>query len=272
MPPPNPQVALYSQNTFDVANPDQQQLAAMTAAATDLNQSGFGTIILGQFHIHDDGTIYYNNSPFDTTTKALQAFIPAIRKGGIKVFLTFGASQDDFDHIASNLQTFKQTIDQFISQTKIDGLDWDYEGPNYASADADLLVDLTSWANSLGLEVTAAPYYTPEINFWTGLLKRTNTGGSNGFSWWNLQVYSGMCDYPSWVGYLKGLVPNPQVFLVPGYSVAFGSTPPDVQSDLSTLKKSYSGLNGGFIWQYEDMGKNGFTAAQFAAAISAGIS
>jgi len=116
--------------------------------------------------------------------------------------------------------------------------------------------------------VTAAPYQDQQ--FWTNVLKQTNTGGSAGFSWWNLQLYGG-ANYGQWVNYLKGLVPNPQAFLVPGFKVQTGVTPSTVQGNLSQLESSYPGLDGGFIWQYENIIKAGNTAAQYATAIAAGL-
>jgi hypothetical protein len=54
-------ISLYSQDTFDVENPNQQQIDAMVASASNINNSGFGTVLLGQWHVHADGSIYYND-------------------------------------------------------------------------------------------------------------------------------------------------------------------------------------------------------------------
>jgi hypothetical protein len=64
--------------------------------------------------------------------------------------------------------------------------------------------------------VTAAPY--TDSTFWNEVLKKTNPSGSTGFAWWNLQLYGG-ASYLDLVRDLKGLVPNPATFLIPGYSV-----------------------------------------------------
>jgi hypothetical protein len=261
-------ITLYSQGTFSTANPNQQQIDAMVAAAQNINGSGFGTVLLGQWHVHADGSIYYNDSPLDSVIQALKVIPTALKLGGSvkKVLLSFGPFGSDFQHIKDNLSSFQKTMAGVQAQTDIDGFDWDLE-QNYEEF-TDLIVELTRWANGLGLMVTAAPYQNN--TFWTDVLKKTNTGGSAGFSWWNLQLYGGAY-YPDWVTYLDGLVPNPQSFLVPGYSVSMGSSPTDVQNDLSQLQSSYSSLDGGFIWQYEDIIKNGYTAAQYASAISTGL-
>lgn len=263
-------IALYSQNTFDVANPTQQQIDAMVAAGQDINSSGFGTVLLGQWHVHPDGSLYYNKSALDSVIQALKVIPTALKLGGSvkKVLLSFGPFGADFKGIKDNLALFKKTVAGIQAMTDIDGLDWDLE-QDYDQY-SDLLVDLTNWANGLGMMVTAAPYDAQYLSFWTGVLKQTNTGGSAGFSWWNLQLYGG-ADYGQWVKALEGLVPNPQEFLVPGYSVSQGSSPADVEANLSQLQSNYSSLDGGFIWQYEDINKAGYTASQYAAEIAAGL-
>ncbi len=261
-------ISLYSQDTFDAENPNQQQIDAMVAAASSINSSGFGTVLLGQWHVHSDGSIYYNNAPLDTVIQGLKVIPTALKLGGSvkKVLLSFGPYGSDFQGIQSNLALFKKTIAGVQAMTDIDGLDWDLE-QNYEQF-TGLLVDLTKWANSLDMMVTAAPFQDQQ--FWTKVLKQTNTGGSAGFSWWNLQLYGG-ADYGQWVGYLKDLVPDRQAFLVPGFKVLAGATPSVVQSSLSQLEDSCPGLDGGFIWQYENIIDGGYTAAQYATAIAAGL-
>lgn len=270
MPADPMKIALYSQNTFDVANPNQQQIDAMVEAAEDINSSGFGTVLLGQWHVHSDGTLYYNNSTLDSVLLTLKVIPTALKLGGSvkKVLLSFGPFGADFKGIKDNLALFKKTVAGIQAMTAIDGLDWDLE-QDYDQY-GDLLVELTKWANGLGMMVTAAPYDSQYLPFWTGVLKQTNTGGSAGFSWWNLQLYGG-ADYGQWVTALNGLVPNPEAFLVPGYSVSQGSSPADVQASLSQFQSSYSSLDGGFIWQYEDIIKANYNAARYAAAIAAGL-
>lgn len=268
MPADVTKTVLYSQDTFDVANPTPSQIDTMVAAAADINSSGFGTVILGQWHVHPDGAIYYNNSPLDSVIQALKVIPTALKNGGSvqKVLLTFGPFASDFQGIMNNLEQFQTTMAGVQAETDIDGLDWDLE-QDYDQYET-LLAELTQWANGLGMMVTAAPYQ--DHRFWTDLLKQTNTGGSAGFSWWNLQLYGG-ADYPDWVEYLQQLVPGPEAFLVPGYSVSQGTTPADVQSYLGQLQASSPALDGGFIWQYEDMATQGYTAEQYATAIATGL-
>ena len=268
MPADPEKIVLYSQNTFDVANPNNQQIDAMVAAAGDIANSGFGTVILGQWHVHMDGTIYYNNSPLDSVIQTLKVIPTVLTQGTVEnVLIDFGPFGSDFAGIQKNLAQFKKTMAGVQAVTGISGFDWDLE-EDYG-AYTDLLVDLTEWANGLGMMVTAAPY--TDNAFWTNVLQQTNPpGGNAGFAWWNLQLYGG-ADYPSWVTYLDGLVPNPQSFLVPGWSVEFGASPSDVTSSLSQLQTSYPSLDGGFIWKYEAIANAGYTTAQYAQAIASGL-
>jgi len=268
--PADPQkIALYLQGTFDIQDPSPQQIEGMVAAASDINGSGFGTAILGQWHVHSGGGIFYNDSPLDTVIQALKVIPTALKTGGSvrKVLLSFGPFANDFQGIQDNLAQFKQTMAAVVASTDIDGFDWDLEG-GYDKF-ADLLVDLTKWANGLGMTVTAAPY--TESSFWTGVLRQTNTGGSAGFSWWNLQLYGGAY-YPDWVKYLDGLVPTPEAFLVPGYNIGNGGmSPGELQGLLSGLASSFPSLDGGFIWRYEDIAPSRYTTAQYAGAIASAL-
>jgi hypothetical protein len=259
-------VAVYCQGTFSYPNPTQQQIDEMVAAAADLASSGFGTVILGQWHVHEDGTIYYNDSELNTVINTLQVIPTALKQGGVqKVLITFGPFGSDFEGIQNNLESFKQTMAGVVAMTDVDGFDWDLE-QDYDQY-SDLLVDLTQWANGLGLTVTAAPYQYQ--SFWNGVLQQTNTGGNAGFAWWNLQLYGG-ADYPSWVQGLGTLVPDPQSFLTVGYNIAY-TNPPSLQSQIAAQQSSAPGLNGGFIWRYEDIAGSGYATAQFAQAITNGL-
>lgn len=258
-------IALYCQGTFDIANPTPSQMAQMEADATTLANSGFGTILLGQWHVHSNGDIYYNNSILSSVMDNLQK-IPAILKstGQVKkVLISFGPFGSDFQDIQNNLASFESQMSNVIAISGCDGFDWDLEQD--FSTLPDILVTLTDWANGISDAVTAAPYNTQ--SYWEGILPRVTPPG---FAWWNLQLYGG-ASYSAWVGYLNGLVPDPQSFLVPGYSVVYGATPSQIQSDLAGLKRSFPNLDGGFIWKYEAIKTSSYTVQQYATAIANGL-
>lgn len=264
-------LVLYSQNTFDVGDPDEQEAGVEIAAADNINTSGFGAINLGQWHVQSDGTLHYNDTPLEEVIVPLQVIVTSLTIGGgvgrglRNAFISFGPFGTDFSNMATNWDFFTQQVSELQLRTAINGIDLDLEA-DY-DANFDVVVKLTDWANSKGLIVTAAPYDDSKIDFWINVLKATNYG----HQWWNLQLYGG-ATYSSWLDALnKTTVPDPQSFLVPGFAVHLGATPSNVQSALQSMLAQYPNLDGGFIWQYEDINKNDFTASQFAAAIATGL-
>jgi hypothetical protein len=270
-------VALYCQGTFDYANPTNQQIDEMVAAAADINASGFGTVILGQWHVHEDGSIYYNDSPLDSVIQQLKVIPTALTLGGSvqRVTLDFGPFYQDYDHIAANLDTFKQTMAGVIAQTAINGFDWDLEDPPLGYDHYhDLLVDLTQWANSLVNTVpnlvTAPPYQFGSEPFWNGVINVTNANDAPGMAWWNLQTYGG-ADYASWVAGFTNQLPqlDAQSYIVPGYNIgnSWTATPQQVGAAIQQLYAKSPQLDGGFIWRYEDIANSGYTTSDYANAI-----
>lgn len=266
-------IAVYVENTFDIANPTQQQLQAMHDAAVDLGTSGFGTVILAFLHVHSDGTLYYNNTPLDQTLSFLPSIVAAIKAPGIvsRVLFSIGPQEGDYKDIQANLPAFQQSFSSLVQQVGLDGVDFDMEVN--LTAYQSLLVELVRWAtSSLGIIVTAAPFN--DEDFWFDVLQQTSlpSSGMSLFAWWNLQIYGG-ADYASWEQALSNahLLTDPESFLVPGYSVQYGATPGSVQSTLHNLEASYPLLAGSFIWNYELIKQYGYTASEFASAIQAGL-
>lgn len=257
-------VALYCQGTFDVADPTPAQLEQMKGAAADIGRSGFGTVLLGQWHVHEDGGIYYNDSPLESVIATLQVIPAILREQGTvrNVLFSFGPFGSDFQHIQQHYEQFTATMGQVRTTSGVQGYDWDLE-EDYDQL-SGLLVDLTKWATADGLVVTAAPYTA--MDTWIEVLQATMAGGVPSFAFWNLQLYGG-ASFGDWVDGLKNDLADPQAFLVPGYAVHLGATPDGVRSDLARLYGSYPQVAGGFVWQYEDIVGHGYTATQFADAI-----
>ena len=266
-------IALYCQGTFSDPNPTNQQIDQMVAAAADINASGFGTVILGQWHVHSDGAVYYNDSPLDSVIQQLKVIPTALTLGGSvqRVLIDFGPQYQDYDDIAANLDTFKKTMEGVLAQTAINGFDWDLESPPKGYEHyTDLLIDLTNWANSLTLVVpklvTAPPYQ--DESFWNSVINTTNAGGAPGMGWWNLQTYGG-ADYASWVAAFTNKLPqlDAQSYIVPGYNIGGGVSPSQVQQQIAYLYSTYKQLDGGFIWRYEDIAGSGYKTSEYANAI-----
>lgn len=266
--PLDPQkVALYCQGTFDIQNPTSAQKQQMAAAAQDIGTSGFGTVILGQWHVHSDGTVYYNDSLLDSVVDELKTVVKALKSGGkvTKVLIDVGPFASDFAGIEKNREKFHKAMAQLV-KTGIDGFDWDLEQD--LEKYSRLLVELNHQVKEMKLVTTAAPYY--DQSFWNKVQKESDNEHGAGNSWWNLQLYGGT-SYSDWVGPLSGVVQDPQAFLVPGWSISQGTTPASLQASLSSLLASYPSLAGGFVWRYEDIASSGYTTADFAQAIINGV-
>ena len=156
-------------------------------------------------------------------------------------------------------------------------MDWDIEYPPILNqTQIDNLTFMTKWANLQGLIVTGAPYgdFSEMFNFWGPLLNNTNGAGYPGFSLWNLQTYGGgyppdwfdgLAQNAAWLG-------NTQGFLKLMYGILINGLPPShVESRLANWKKNYPGLEGGGIWQYEELKSANYTAKEYASAILQGL-
>jgi len=259
-------VALYCQGTFSIKNPTEAEKKTMITAATEIADSGFGTVILGQWHVHDNLEIYYNDTPYteENLGWALST-IPGLLKKNNKVktvLLTFGPFGADFDHITKDPDYFISQIRLMCDIYDIEGFDFDIEG-SFSQENLATLVTITDNFSAMGRIITAAPYNTQ--GWWGELLTATKN-----FKWWNLQMYGG-ARYPLWVKYLTEVIkyPQPQSFLTYGFK-ALDSTPANVKTTLQNTRKTYPGLNGAFIWKYESIKSKG-QIKEYAQAIFDGL-
>jgi hypothetical protein len=260
---PSPNAVLY---TEDMLTSD---------AATAIAQSGFTTVILGLFHVHDDGSLFYNDTLVSSSMYPVFQALKTTPGSTVKtVLFSIGggnwvghpASVSDSDYPCMKASwtspakgattTSKQNILDLLANAKLDGLDLDYE-PVTTPFDEDFIATVVNEISQEGYMVTAAPYQ--DMPSWVAVLKNTvimNNGVivGNRFSWWNLQLYGGAY-YPSWADQLAGIASEigmsssaTQAFLLPGFSLGCGDTPPG--DEISGYKSSYPAINGGFIWYY----------------------
>ncbi len=265
-PIPQPNAILYTEDMLNA-----NMVSAIAA-------SGFTTVIVGLFHVHDDGSLYYNDDAVDATTAAIIKTLKSTPGSKVKtVLFSIGggnwaghpASVSDSDYPAMKktwntpapgaTKTSKQNILDFLKDAQLDGLDLDYE-PVTTPFDTAFIAQITNEISAKGYIMTAAPYQ--DISDWETVLKSTaiKTKGSpsgNNFSWWNLQIYSGAmgANYPNWVSHLNnikteiGLTSSEiEAFIVPGYKPDCGTM---VGVYIAELKQNYPNLNGGFIWRYK---------------------
>jgi hypothetical protein len=254
-----PRIALYCQGTFSVARPTVDQKIAMINAATEIAWAGFDTVILGQWHVQPNGSLYYNDAD---DVEWMLSNIPGLLKSEDKVqhvMITFGPFGGDFNNITANIDLFKEHILDIFSRYDVDGIDFDIKASLTAENQATL-AELTDWLYSLGKIVTASPYNYNR--WWEALLRKTDK-----FEWWNLQVQAG-ADYAAWVGYLADISDNAQSFLHYGFNTLHEG-PDSVIFTLQSMRKKFPGLNGAFISKYETIAGRAY---QWALAIHTGLS
>jgi hypothetical protein len=265
---------LYCQGTFDIPNPDSTQTQAMKAAAIDIASAGFSCVILGQWHVQPDGSIYYNNTEVADVAATLAWLPGAFKEAGVQqVLVSFGPFGSDFANIINpaNLENFKTTIAALLTSCSIDGIDWDLE-QDLTPANASALAGLVDWGTSQSFLVTADPYYA-QSEFWNAAQQQSQQG----FAWWNVQMYSSQTnidEYAQWVEGVTRIVSDPQSFILPGYSVAAANGDPGsitrmLQADLSNAPR----LDGAMLWKYEFIVAEGKgTLQDYVQAIQAGVS
>ena len=238
--------------------------------AADVAKAGFDSIIVGLWHVHKGGDIYYNDFPINENTAAAFTgsfkWLKSAPGSTVKnVILSVGGgdgvSDDDYKNMKAAWPTVRDALRGLFADSNADGVDWDYE-PVSTQFDSDFIIMITNQMASPAppakpYRVTAAPF--EDIEEWKKVISNTLFQGGtlpgNNFSWWNLQLYGG-ADYKDWIdglGEIKtGLKPlELQAFLVPGYSMSDCKSPPVGEPSISDLRKAYKSLGGAFIWNYD---------------------
>lgn len=249
----NPEhVILPVSKTFSVQNPNDDQKKKMVAAANDIGSSGFGTVVITGWEVRSDGQLYCDGAPIFTIINNLKSVIPIMKSAGSvkKVILRFGNLNATLNAIQSNYGAFTTMILTIREVCGLDGIDWaDPRGWEHDTTDLGqysfLLTTLTDWLNMNGMISTASPFAT-DPNLWISLLKQTKANGKDGFAWWNTQdtfYFQSWhpAEYDEWVPMLKGVVPEPEAFLIYGPMQIDPAVykPGDIQGTLSGYVKNH---------------------------------
>ena len=237
--------------------------------AADVAKAGFDCILVGLWHVHPGGAIYYNDFPINDNTRAAftgsfkelkSAPGSTVKNVIISVGGGDGVSDDDYTNMKAAWSTVGPALRQLFADSNADGVDWDYE-PVTIPFDQRFISMITNQMASPAPPakpylVTAAPF-TDKKDWQTVIENTLFQGGTlpgNNFAWWNLQLYGG-ADYIKWITDLgkirTGFSGNElQAFLVPGYSMSDCDSPPPIK-EISDLRKTYTSLRGAFIWNYD---------------------
>ncbi|QQQ02617.1 PKD domain-containing protein [Lysobacter enzymogenes] len=258
----------------------------------DLKASGFTTVFLWSIHIEDNGDLVYNDIPIvkngayigsDADWPARLASLKTAPTSVKRVEVSIGAwGVPDFERMAklangtaagcgstivcgtgSNSILYRN-FQALKTVTGADAVNFDDES-HYNVADT------TTFGNmlvGLGYKITFAPYTNQ--SFWRGV--KDNLGASVDRIY--LQVYDGGAgNNPATWNTAMGMTVMPGLWTKHGSGCSAGDSPASVQSRMAGWKTS-AGINGGFLWLYDDIQKcwaQG-TSAQYAAAINNALS
>lgn len=266
---------------------------------SSLYNSGFTTVILNSFHIHSDGSLYWNdtevvagNGTPTSNMPALQAVVSGLQGNGIPtVLLSVGGggsfkpnpngidawhsvSDSDFEGFntaywaatgmtspLSNGISILGNFAELLEGSGANGIDLDPEPTFYTyEALASATLILTEWAQQQNAVVTWVPYTAQPS--WQAYGQLLSAGGAAAPAWINVQP-PGWSDAASLAGWTSLGVSIGQI--VAGFD---GPTPGECQDSLAAVVNAGTAITGAYIWNLDGLGG---TPTDFATAINAGL-
>jgi hypothetical protein len=266
---------------------------------SSLYNSGFTTVILNSFHIHSDGSLWWNdtevvasNGAATSNMPGLQAVVSGLQGNGIgTVLLSVGGggefkpnpngingyhSVSDSDFEGFNTAYWAATgmtsplsngipvlgaFAELLSGSGANGIDLDPEPMFYSyEALASATLILTEWAQQQKAIVTWVPF-TAQAS-WQAYGALLSAAGQPAPSWINVQP-PGWNDAASLASWTSLGVAIGQI--VAGYD---GPTPGEIQQSLAAVVNAGTAITGAYIWNLDGLGG---TPSDFAKAINAGL-
>jgi hypothetical protein len=278
---------------------------------SEVQNSGFTSVILWTLHVHTNGDLYYNDTLIvqngqysNPDNPAFGKYVAGLRSQGSSVNqVLFGIGSggvSDFAAIQGLLstpagtQTLMTNFAALQANVPVNGYDLDLE--EFPLEDyTQTIITLSLLLNKkFGTYITFCPYC--DETFWVNCLSGIyqNNNKTQIVSWMNLQCYDGGTgnDPAQWAAAIKNAssptgVTNPVQFVIPGYwcyntsqKSFMGQCPDQIQQTFADLAKSDPGINGGFIWDSSDIFTNqgsgscsggSMDCAAYATAINNGI-
>jgi hypothetical protein len=245
----------------------------------DLRLSGFTTIVLSSFYIHANGDVYSGDSrnPIIHDGKyigdtAWLRRIASLRRSVTRIEILlegrwFNQPPNTFDFIRDWSDASRQ-IPGIVTGTatgstlyQIANVFKNSLGVDAVSIDDESVYDSTSilrygeMLSHLGLHMSLCPF--TNMHYWRALVNGSQKGLIDAIY---LQCYDGGAhNTPGpWVDSVASGIPVYPIFLCRGSfsscSTSHNSkTPDEIKAEMIRFKASYPGLNGGAIWQMEDV-------------------
>lgn len=269
---------VYAEGCVYPASGDTQPAST---TITQLQSSGFTSLILGLFHIGRDyginppqimGDIYFNDVLIISGGKYIgDPTWPSLINGALggdvtKVCASVGGATPwvldfqtiqkiygnpaEWSYMQQNFQVLKDTF------PVISIIDMDCE-ETYDQTSFDAFCEMLV---GLGFGITFCPFAPWEEQFWNDSLASQNKSNPGSVKWWNLQCYAGGNgnDPKSWANGIDTIVNTNGFILASDWSYNDNAQivvpPSKVQADLSPFKGEQC-LGGAFIWTLDSIVK-----------------
>jgi hypothetical protein len=245
------------------------------AVVDDLKGSGFTTVIAWSVHVSTNGDLVYNDPTIVSKGQYVgdsgwPGLLANLKQGGSVNRLLFSVGSggvEDFHHIQNLINTEGTGPGSILYQNfkalkdaipDIDAIDLDDEDLN----DSATTVAFSRMLHTIGYEVTFCPY--TNTDFWVGCLHTLNSKTPNLVTAFNLQCYAGgEGNHPQdWIDAIAARMGSgfdAKGFVYPGLWSADGGScdnincPDDIASQFANWKST--GVQGGFMWLYDDIQK-----------------
>lgn len=242
----------------------------------DLKGSGFTTVIAWSVHVSTSGDLIYNDPPAIVSGGSYvgdskwPGRLADLKKGGSVNRLLFSVGSGapgDFQNIQSLIRSQGTGPESILYQNfkalkeaipAIDGIDLDDED----LYDQETVVAFSQMLHALGYQVTFCPYTFPE--FWVDCLYALNTATPGLVTGFNLQCYSGGAgnDPATWIEAISSRMGSgfdaagfvfPGLWCRNGQGCSDGQCPDEIAAQFASWQSD--GIQGGFIWLYDDVQK-----------------
>ncbi len=283
-------VGTFTDGTFDVQNPTPAQQAAMLTQAQALASSAFNLVLLASMHVHDDGSLFFNNTPMINSNPAqpsgelspnLSQCLDAIRSNGATILASFGGGGMirgnavgywDFSAIQTLIGKypdpaanpfFQNLACMFATYPQIQGIDIDLETYTGYDQFTATVVAVVRWVVAQGRIVTLCPFEEPD--FWVNVVAQTTGNGKPQIAWVNVQNAEGTLS--QFVGPMQRVGIGVDA-LVGGLQLG-PDMAPDITQTFGQITRNHPGIGGGWLWNLEQYGTDNM--ASYASTLATAL-